>query len=195
MRELLRRRRRRSSRLPRGRGRQLSTCSTTLPPAPSRPSGASGFVATPSAWCISGRTTSNVSQDFSRHLSHASSHVVPQASVFCRGVIWNHISSTMKSCVRSRHRMTKTARSPNFLAEKQSILNSKPTDRIDNLKPASGAISDACMRILGLAQRGNNAKAFMRDTLAPLITPGMAIYRELKRDIFGLPKRIADGQE
>ena len=39
--------------------------------------------------------------------------------------------------------------------------------------------------MLGLTQQGQNATAFMRYTLAPLIKPGMNVYEELKRDIFG----------
>ena len=40
-------------------------------------------------------------------------------------------------------------------------------------------------RLLGLTQCGNTTMAFMRDTLAPLIKPGMRGYEDLKRDIFG----------
>lgn len=58
----------------------------------------------------------------------------------------------------------------------------------DNLKPVSRDIYDVCKRVLGLTQTGNSTKAFMRDTLAPLIKPGMAIYDELKHDIFGSPE-------
>lgn len=38
--------------------------------------------------------------------------------------------------------------------------------------------------ILGITQAGNSANTFMRDTLAPLITPDTNTYAELKRDIF-----------
>ena len=55
----------------------------------------------------------------------------------------------------------------------------------DNLKTLSGMVCNACKDVLGLTQRGNSAEAFMRDTLAPLIKPGMAVYEELKHDIFG----------
>ena len=43
-----------------------------------------------------------------------------------------------------------------------------------------------CKSILVLTQRGNDTRAFMRDTLAPLIKPRMAVYGKLKRDIFDL---------
>ena len=71
-----------------------------------------------------------------------------------------------------------------LLAEKQSILSNRTGDAADDLKPASGDIYNACKFILELTNPGNNAKTFMRDTLAPLIRPGMVVYDELKRDIF-----------
>ena len=55
----------------------------------------------------------------------------------------------------------------------------------DDLKRVSGKIYVECKRILGLRQVGNDAKAFMRVTLAPLVKPGMAVYQELANDIFG----------
>ena len=55
----------------------------------------------------------------------------------------------------------------------------------DDLKPASGQIYLACKNTLGLTQCGNDAKTFMRDTLASLVKPGLKVYDELKRDIFG----------
>ena len=72
-----------------------------------------------------------------------------------------------------------------LLAEKQSILSNRTGDAADDLKPASGDIYNACKSILELTNPGNNAKTFMRDTLAPLIRPRMVVYEELKRDIFG----------
>ncbi len=72
-----------------------------------------------------------------------------------------------------------------LVAKKQDILAARPGDPVDDLKPASGEIYVACKDILGLTQVGNDAKSFMRDTLAPLVQPGMSVYEELKRDIFG----------
>ena len=72
-----------------------------------------------------------------------------------------------------------------LLAEKQKIRNARSKGPADNLKPASGKLYLACKNILDLTQCGNTAKAFMRKKLAPLIKPGMPIYEELKRDIFG----------
>ena len=71
-----------------------------------------------------------------------------------------------------------------LLLQKQSIL-ARADGPQDDLKPASGQIYLACKNTLGLTQCGNDAKTFMRDTLAPLAKPGMKVYDELKRDIFG----------
>ena len=72
-----------------------------------------------------------------------------------------------------------------LLAEKKRILNERTDSAPDDLKPASGEIYNSCKNILGLTNPGNNTKTFMRDTLAPLVKPGMKVYDELKRDIFG----------
>ena len=74
----------------------------------------------------------------------------------------------------------------NFPPKRRASENLDPADPPDDLKPASGQIYLACKQTLSLAQPGNDAKTFMRDTLAPLIKPGMKVYEELKGDIFGL---------
>jgi energy-coupling factor transporter ATP-binding protein EcfA2 len=50
----------------------------------------------------------------------------------------------------------------------------------DDTKSAAGQTYTAVVRILGLTRAGNNTDTFMRDTLAPLIRPGMATFEELK---------------
>jgi len=55
----------------------------------------------------------------------------------------------------------------------------------DDIKKAAGPIYNAAKQILSLTQVGNDAPAFARNTLAKLIKPGMAIYEQLKSDIFG----------
>ena len=72
-----------------------------------------------------------------------------------------------------------------LLSEKVSILNSITNRAPDDLKPAAGQIFNACRNILGLTRRGNDAPEFARVTLAPLIKPGMTVYDELRKDIFG----------
>ncbi len=56
---------------------------------------------------------------------------------------------------------------------------------MDDLKSARGPIVNDVRRLLALTGAGNTADAFLRDTLAPLIEPGMVVYEELRRDIFG----------
>ena len=71
-----------------------------------------------------------------------------------------------------------------LLTRKREIRDARSDGPADDLKPVSGRLYVACKDILSLTQCGNDAKAFMRDTLAPLVEPGMAVYEELKRDIF-----------
>jgi predicted ATPase len=54
----------------------------------------------------------------------------------------------------------------------------------EDIKKASGRIRVSCERILQLKNAGKSTGAFMRDTLAPLVTPETEIYRELKAVIF-----------
>ena len=55
----------------------------------------------------------------------------------------------------------------------------------DDVKSASGEICNGLKRILGLRQSGSNSPAFLRDTMAPLLTPDMDLYKELENCIFG----------
>ena len=73
-----------------------------------------------------------------------------------------------------------------LLDRKRTFLEEQVDRQPENLKPASGRIYNACKDVLNLPQPRNDAPAFMRYTLAPLIRPGMNVYNELKRDIFGI---------
>lgn len=53
----------------------------------------------------------------------------------------------------------------------------------DDLKSAAGETYTKLKQLLGLRHAGNNTDAFMRDTLAPLIVPGMVSYMKLKTAI------------
>lgn len=55
----------------------------------------------------------------------------------------------------------------------------------DDYKSARGEIYTALKKRLALTQCGNNADTFIRDTLAPLITPDMDVYKKLESEIFG----------
>ena len=71
------------------------------------------------------------------------------------------------------------------LIELKNLLIKKNSGPSDNMKLIKGELYNGCKELLKLKQCGNNADSFMRDTLAPLIRPGMKIYSELSNDIFG----------
>jgi hypothetical protein len=50
----------------------------------------------------------------------------------------------------------------------------------DDIKKARGRIAEAVKKILSLKNAGKSSAAFMRDTLAPLVTPDTKVYKELK---------------
>lgn len=57
---------------------------------------------------------------------------------------------------------------------------------VDDVKSAAGMIYVKAKQRLSLTGVGNDAKAFERNVLAPLIQPGMPVYKELKDSIFAL---------
>jgi hypothetical protein len=61
-----------------------------------------------------------------------------------------------------------------------SVARGNPAD---DLKSAAGETYTGLKQLLGLQRSGNNTDAFMRDTLAPLIVPGMQSYEKLKSGI------------
>ena len=54
----------------------------------------------------------------------------------------------------------------------------------DDIKSASGEIFNSLKKILSLTCCGNNKCAFLRDTIAPLITEETHVYKELESEIF-----------
>lgn len=54
----------------------------------------------------------------------------------------------------------------------------------DDVKSASGPICVDLKKILGLIRCGNTTESFLRDTMAPLITPDTNVYKELEDSIF-----------
>ena len=54
----------------------------------------------------------------------------------------------------------------------------------DDCKKASGQIYLGLKGLLDMKQCGNSADAFIRDTLAPLVTPDTRVYKELEKEIF-----------
>jgi predicted ATPase len=55
----------------------------------------------------------------------------------------------------------------------------------DDLKSAAGELYTSIKKILQPIGLGNSTEAFLRDALAPLVTPTTATYAELRRDVFG----------
>ena len=82
----------------------------------------------------------------------------------------------------------KTDKISECLEMKNTVIDKSVKERgnsIDDVKSASGEIFNGLKHILGLTQCGNNTPAFLRDTMAPLLTPDMALYTELENCIFG----------
>lgn len=70
--------------------------------------------------------------------------------------------------------------------KKAAIKNSiDRNNAIDDIKSARGDIYNSLKTRLKLTKCGNNPDAFIRDTLARLITPDTDIYKELENEIFG----------
>lgn len=78
-------------------------------------------------------------------------------------------------------------KSPEIWAKKAAALaTSKGQGHAhDDLKSAAGLIYNDLKLVLNLEAPGNNKDSFMRDTLAPLIQPGMSTYDELHSCIIG----------
>lgn len=68
-----------------------------------------------------------------------------------------------------------------LLDEKKQALadNQQQGKPADDIKAASGRLYNKCKQTLGVTQCGNDAEAFARLTLAPLVKPGTKVYQEL----------------
>ncbi|WP_423903446.1 AAA family ATPase [Campylobacter showae] len=73
------------------------------------------------------------------------------------------------------------------LSEKAKAINDSKNRRNapDDYKSARGDIYLALKGHLSLTQCGNTADTFIRDTLSPLITQDMDVYKRLEEEIFG----------
>ena len=76
---------------------------------------------------------------------------------------------------RTKHR--------NFLTRRNLSYRQSTTEHLTTSNRLQGRSSTRAEEILGLTRRGNNAEEFARETLSPLIKPGMAVYDELRRDV------------
>jgi hypothetical protein len=86
-------------------------------------------------------------------------------------------------CEAQGHAAVATA----LLAEKATALAASAArgNAADDLKPAAPAVYAAAKRLLGLVAQGNDARAFERNILAPLVASGTTVHKYLRRDIFG----------
>ena len=80
---------------------------------------------------------------------------------------------------------SKLDKAEDLLAAKQNALNEKGLKATDNLKPIVQHIYRAVDQDLRPVKLGKSTESFMRDILAPLIQPGMNVYKQLHKDIFG----------
>lgn len=86
-------------------------------------------------------------------------------------------------------RLAKSVEKPEFaprLAEAKREALARAHGRgkpADDVKAASGELYNSAKQLLALTACGNNAEAFMKVTLAPLVDEKTAVYKELKRDI------------
>ena len=76
-----------------------------------------------------------------------------------------------------------------LLNTKRTILDKRIAEgkskSSDDLKPIAQDIHGAVQNTLKSANLGNTKESFMMDMLAPRIQPGMKVYEELEKDIFG----------
>lgn len=89
----------------------------------------------------------------------------------------------IKLCVESN----KAGKTADILEAKKSAMAASAArgNPVDDVKSARGEIYNAAKRILELTGVGNDAAAFMRQTLAPLLSSDMSVYAKLRADIFG----------
>jgi predicted ATPase len=82
----------------------------------------------------------------------------------------------------------------NLLQDKQDAMKEtvKRGRAANDIKSASGLIYVKAKQRLSLIGQGNDANAFARNLLVPLITPEKGVYKELRAAIFGA--READGR-
>jgi len=72
------------------------------------------------------------------------------------------------------------------LLENQLATNAAERGKdLDDYKSAAGEFYVKFRRLLGLSSSGSSFDDFARESLAPLIRPGMQVYDELRNDIFG----------
>jgi hypothetical protein len=109
--------------------------------------------------------------------SYLFSDEVIEALVKTSNRIENETTTTTESFSTALEALIDQALKMKKQAIEESISRGNPAD---DLKSASGPIFNSLKRLLQLTRCGNNKDEFMRDTLAPLITPTMSCYQDLK---------------
>ena len=71
-----------------------------------------------------------------------------------------------------------------LIEAKRELIEAAGNSPPDDIKRVAGKLYLECKSRLDLENAGSDAKAFMRDTLAPMVRPEMATHQELKKDIF-----------
>jgi predicted ATP-dependent endonuclease of OLD family len=70
-------------------------------------------------------------------------------------------------------------------AKKEALQNSiRRGNPSDDIKSASGDIVNELKKNLDLIRSGNNTSAFIKDTMAPLVTEDTDVYKDLETEIF-----------
>ena len=70
-------------------------------------------------------------------------------------------------------------------SEVLELKRQKLADRPGKAKAIVKDVHKWVISSLGMQRAGDNYLFFIRDTIAPLIRPGMDVYAELESDIFG----------
>jgi len=81
----------------------------------------------------------------------------------------------------------KPEKNSEVIQTKNNALNNSVIERgnpPDDIKSAAGEIVVGIKRILQLSKCGNTTHVFLRDTIAPLVTPETEIYQKLEHEIF-----------
>ena len=71
------------------------------------------------------------------------------------------------------------------VSEVLQLKRDRLSERSGNTKAIVNDVRRWVISSLGVQDAGDNAAAFLRDTLAPLIRPGMNVYAALDKDVFG----------
>ena len=84
------------------------------------------------------------------------------------------------SALRKKHAGNDESKVNELLQLKQAKLKDK-----GSTKAIVNDLRNWTINSLGVQDAGDNPSSFLQDTIAPLIKPGMKVYEELEKDIFG----------